>query len=184
MFWYDASCCLKATQEYGLISSSKLNTLWNLYNSLPVDECNAVPRPVTEEVTKESECHKVGDVIPEAVPWGDHHQYQGFQGHHWVGLLQGLCQWCPFQNGYAVGAAPLISWCLKGLLSISAFLSPSFSSMDMSLKLSTHFSALMLFQPRFFLFLLLLLEAFTNTQVRWLRNFHRACVQNRSKDNW
>ena len=53
----------------------------------------------------------------------------------------------------------------------------SFSSMEMSLKLSTHFSALMLFQPSFFLFLLLLLEAFTNRQVRGLRNFYSACVQ-------
>ena len=49
--------------------------------------------------------------------------------------------------------------------------------MEMSLKLSTHFSALMLFQPSFFLFLLLLLEAFTNRKVWGLRNFHRAFVQ-------
>ena len=56
--------------------------------------------------------------------------------------------------------------------------------MEMSLKLSTHFSAFMLFQPSFFLFLLFLLEAFTNRQVQGLRNFHRACVQNRSKENW
>ena len=33
-----------------------------------MEERNAVPRPVTEEVTKESECHNVVDVIPEAVP--------------------------------------------------------------------------------------------------------------------
>ena len=59
---------MKATQECGLIPSSKLNTLSNLYTSRPVEERNAVPRPVTEEVTKESECHNVVDVIPEAVP--------------------------------------------------------------------------------------------------------------------
>ena len=72
---------------------------------------------------------------------------------------------------------------LRALLSLkNSFY--SFSSMEMSLKLSTHFSAFMLFQPSFFLFLLLLLEAFTNRQVQGLRNFHRACVQNRSKENW
>ena len=36
--------------------------------SRPVEECHAVPRPVTEEVTQESECHNVVYVIPEAPP--------------------------------------------------------------------------------------------------------------------
>ena len=91
-----------------------------------------IPSPMNFSLFKENKAD-------QAFGFGaDHHQYQGFQGHQWVGLLPGLCQWCPFQNGYDVGAAPLISWCLKGLLSISAFLSPSFSSMDMSLKLNTH----------------------------------------------
>ena len=30
----------------------------NFYTSRPVEECNAVPRPITEDVTKESECHE------------------------------------------------------------------------------------------------------------------------------
>ena len=28
-------------------------------------------------------------------PWGDHNQYWGVEGHHWVGLHPGLCQRCP-----------------------------------------------------------------------------------------
>ena len=40
--------------------------------------------------------------------------------------------------------------------------------MEMSLKLNAHISAFMFFEPSFFLFLLLLLKAFTNMQARGL----------------